>query len=126
MQYKKQQREFEFQLRKKGLNHLTVLTIDQCQGQEADYVILSLVQKPTRFLNKNRFNVALSRVRKRLYLIADRKEFKDASTNSSWESSMISKDLLQLSTQDADTDVSLNNGRDSNRSINDLLRDIRI
>ena len=38
----------------------SVLTIDQCQGQEADAVILSLVQKPTRFLTKNRLNVALS------------------------------------------------------------------
>lgn len=48
-----------------------VLTIDQCQGQEADAVILSLVRKPTKFLNRNRLNVALSRVRKRLYILVD-------------------------------------------------------
>ena len=50
-----------------------VLTIDQCQGQEADIVILSLVQKPTRFLTINRLNVALSRVRKRLFVLVDKK-----------------------------------------------------
>ena len=103
-----------------------VLTIDQCQGQEADYVILSLVQKPTRFLNKNRFNVALSRVRKRLYLLTDRKEFKDASTNSSWESSFIAKDLLQLSRKESDDDYLFGKDSDSNLSIYDLLRDIHI
>ena len=44
----------------------SVLTIDQCQGHESDAVILSLVRRPTRFLNLNRLNVA--RVRKRLYI----------------------------------------------------------
>jgi superfamily I DNA and/or RNA helicase len=40
----------------------------QCQGQEADLVILSLVRKPTIFLNKNRMNVDLSRTRKELII----------------------------------------------------------
>jgi len=45
-QYKNQQREFEFQLKdQKGVSKISVLTIDQCQGQEADAVILSLVQR---------------------------------------------------------------------------------
>lgn len=73
-----------------------VLTIDQCQGQEADTVILSLVQRPTRFLNKNRFNVALSRVRQNLYMLCDKKEFQQAARNSSWECNLLAKDLLQL------------------------------
>jgi superfamily I DNA and/or RNA helicase len=104
-QYKNQQREIEFQLRKKGYKHQNVLTIDQCQGQEADYVIWSLVQKPTRFLDKNRFNVALSRVRKRLYFVADKKEFQAASGNSNWDSHWIAKDVLQLSQNELDNGI---------------------
>jgi superfamily I DNA and/or RNA helicase len=76
---------------------IPILTIDQCQGQEADYVMLSLVQKPTRFLNKHRFNVALSRVRKRLYFITNRRDFTRASQDASWECNLIAKDLLDIS-----------------------------
>jgi superfamily I DNA and/or RNA helicase len=72
------------------------LTIDQCQGQEADIVIISLVQKPTRFLNKNRLNVALSRVREKLYFLADRRQFLEASRNTNWDCSPLARDLLQL------------------------------
>ena len=93
-QYKNQQREFEFQLKKADMDHYPVLTIDQCQGQEADLVILSLVQKPTSFLTKNRLNVALSRVRKRLYILVDVKEFKSAAKNSRCGSSFIINDLI--------------------------------
>ena len=51
---KNQQCEFEFQLKKqRGVSKISVLTIHQCQVQEADAVILSLVQRPTRFLNLN-------------------------------------------------------------------------
>lgn len=71
-----------------------VLTIDQCQGQEADAVILSLVQKPTRFLNKNRLNVALSRVRKKLYILVDKSSLRAACANSKWESAELASDLL--------------------------------
>ena len=96
-QYKKQQRLMEFELKKAGLpENINVLTIDQCQGQEADYVLLSLVQRPTRFLDKHRLNVALSRVRQRLYMIGSRSEFRIASQNSSWECCLIAKDLLEL------------------------------
>lgn len=86
----------QYQL-KRRLQHdgeINVLTIDQCQGQEADFVVLSLVQKPTKFLDKHRFNVALSRVRKRLYLLADRRRFVEASRDLSWDCSLLAKDLL--------------------------------
>lgn len=80
------------------------MTIDQCQGQEADVVIFSLVQRPTRFLDVNRLNVALSRVRKKLYMLTDQNEFRSASKNAKWDCSMIAKDLLKLSGQDEDYD----------------------
>jgi len=96
--YKNQQREFEFQLGRNELSkHATVLTIDQCQGQEADVVILSLVRKPTRFLTKNRLNVALSRVRKKIFVLVDRNEMKAAASIRSWESSPIASELLSSS-----------------------------
>lgn len=106
--YKKQQRELEFQfvkanLRKdkrisKGKEHdeIPILTIDQCQGQEADYVFLSLVQRPTSFLDKHRMNVALSRTRYRLFLLTNKTEFRKASLDSQWECNLIAKDLLRL------------------------------
>ena len=81
---------------------ISVLTIDQCQGQEADFVLLSLVQKPTRFLNKNRLNVALSRVRKKLFFVADQQQFRRASGNSSWDCSTIAIDLLEMAGDDID------------------------
>jgi hypothetical protein len=34
-----------------------------------------MVKKPTRFLTKNRLNVALSRVRQKLYILADQQDF---------------------------------------------------
>lgn len=76
------------------MDRYPVLTIDQCQGQEADLVILSLVQKPTSFLTKNRLNVALSRVRKRLYILVDVNELKSAAKNSRPEVSFIINDLI--------------------------------
>jgi superfamily I DNA and/or RNA helicase len=63
-------------------------------------VILSLVQKPTRFLTLNRFNVALSRVRKRLYFLTDRQEFQQAAGNENWECHLLAGDLLKLEGQD--------------------------
>jgi hypothetical protein len=97
LQYKKQQLEMQYQLKKKGMEEVSALSIDQCQGQEADFVLLSLVQRPTRFLDKHRFNVALSRVRKRLFLVTNLDEFREASENSSWDCSLLAKDLLKLS-----------------------------
>jgi superfamily I DNA and/or RNA helicase len=96
-QYKKQQRRIQFELKKQLAYEVPVLTIDQCQGQEADIVILSLVQKPTRFLDKHRLNVALSRVRQKLYMLVDRKDFVAASSNVKWDCHLIAKDLLKLS-----------------------------
>ena len=89
----------QYQLKRRGLNadgNIAILTIDQCQGQEADFVLLSLVQKPTRFLDKHRFNVALSRVRKRLYMVTSCSRFREASENSDWDCSLLAKDLLAL------------------------------
>ena len=77
--------------------HIQVLTIDQCQGQEADIVILSLVKKPTLFLNRNRLNVALSRVRKMLYLLVDEDQFRRAANpTTSWECKLLAHDLLAM------------------------------
>jgi superfamily I DNA and/or RNA helicase len=85
---------------------IKVLTIDQCQGQEADYVILSLVQKPTRFLDLNRLNVALSRVRKKLYFLADKRDFLAACNDKNWPCSLLGRDLLGLAGDDYDSDYS--------------------
>jgi superfamily I DNA and/or RNA helicase len=74
-----------------------VLTIDQCQGQEADFVICSLVQRPTRFLNMNRLNVALSRTRGKLVILGDKNEFRRAADNASWDGAKIAQDLLAAS-----------------------------
>lgn len=103
-QYKKQQRKMQYEFERNGYKDISVLTltIDQCQGQEADYVLLSLVQKPTRFLNKNRLNVALSRVRKMLYFVADKQQLQLASRNSSWDCSPIAMDLLEMAGDDID------------------------
>jgi superfamily I DNA and/or RNA helicase len=79
-----------------GIDSHKVLTIDQCQGQEADTVILSLVQKPTRFLNKNRLNVALSRVRQNLYFLTDKREFRKAAMDANWDCRLMANDILQL------------------------------
>jgi superfamily I DNA and/or RNA helicase len=78
-----------------GFPKSAVLTIDQCQGQEADVVVFSLVQKPTSFLNKNRLNVAMSRTKKKLIIVADRHEFRKASQNGNWGCSLIAKDILE-------------------------------
>lgn len=94
-QYKNQQREFEFQLKRlSSFLEVTVLTIDQCQGQEADAVILSLVRRPTRFLTLNRLNVALSRVKKRLYVLTDFKDLEQACRDTRWECALLAADLL--------------------------------
>ena len=76
------------------------MTIDQCQGQEADLVIFTLVQKPTRFLNKNRLNVAMSRTRKTLIVVGDRHEFRTASQNPSWDCALIAGDILSETRHD--------------------------
>lgn len=99
MQYKNQQREFEYQIdrsERKGLTiKASVLTIDRCQGQESDAVILSLVRRPTRFLNLNRLNVALSRVRRRLYVLGDFQDLQDACLNNKdWDGADLLADLL--------------------------------
>jgi superfamily I DNA and/or RNA helicase len=113
-QYKKQQRKLQYELKRSGFDEdrAPVLTIDQCQGQEADLVVLSLVQRPTRFLNKNRFNVALSRVRQNLFLLCDQKDFADAAKNLKWECALLAKDLLQLAASPLDGDDDSEGGDD--------------
>jgi hypothetical protein len=57
-------------------------------------VILSLVRRPTRFLTKNRLNVALSRVCKKLYVLTDFKDFRAASSDNNWECAGLASDML--------------------------------
>mmetsp|Transcript_3022 Transcript_3022/g.8731 ORF Transcript_3022/g.8731 Transcript_3022/m.8731 type:complete len:1063 (+) Transcript_3022:1610-4798(+) len=96
--YKNQQREFEFQMKRQGFTttgiETNVLSIDQCQGQEADAVILSFVKRPTPFLTINRLNVALSRVRKKLFVLTDFRDLRDACKNKQWECAGLAGDLL--------------------------------
>jgi len=96
LQYKKQQRKLQFCLKQTQEEFTAVLTIDQCQGQEADVVIISLVRKPTKFLNKNRLNVALSRVHKELYLLADKDALREASRWTDWGCNRLAEDLLEM------------------------------
>jgi hypothetical protein len=93
-----------FQLTKENSNRFPVLTIDQCQGQEADVVILSLVGKPTRFMNKNRLNVALSRVRQKLYFLVDKTLFREKARDTGWECDIMASDLLWV-TDDANNNL---------------------
>jgi superfamily I DNA and/or RNA helicase len=100
LQYKNQQREIQFQLKRASqrspinVPEDRILTIDQCQGQEADVVIFSLVQRPTRFLTKNRLNVALSRTKKELIILGDRNDFRNASQNEGWDCKFLAQDIL--------------------------------
>jgi superfamily I DNA and/or RNA helicase len=104
-QYKKQQRHLQYRFKQHFTKEISILTIDQCQGQEADIVLLSLVQKPTRFLTLNRFNVALSRVRKKLYLLADMKDFQQAARNEKWDCHLLARDLIEMGGgNDSDSD----------------------
>ena len=49
-----------------------IITFDQSQGIEADYIIISLTNsRPTKFLDFNRLNVTFSRAKKRVILLAD-------------------------------------------------------
>jgi hypothetical protein len=109
-QYKKQQRELQFKFRKHNCEDVPVLTIDQCQGKEADIVAISMVKKPTGFLNKNRLNVALSRVRRKLYFVADKNKFQEASLNSNWECFELAKDLLKLAADGDDSGIVAEDG----------------
>jgi superfamily I DNA and/or RNA helicase len=100
LQYKNQQREIKFQLKRASqrspinVPEDRILTIDQCQGQEADYVIFTLVQRPTRFLDKNRLTVALSRTKKELIILGDRNDFRQASENEDWDCKLLAQDIL--------------------------------
>ena len=67
-----------------------------------------MVRRPTRFLTKNRFNVALSRVRQTLYFLADRKLFREASRDSGWDCSLLAQDLLGMSVGNINRDIDYN------------------
>jgi superfamily I DNA and/or RNA helicase len=98
--YKKQQRAIQSKLLiSLSLKNIPVMTIDQCQGQEADIVFISLVSKPTKFLNKNRLNVAMSRMREKLYLLADEVGFRRACEDLTWDASFLAKRILTLKEQ---------------------------
>jgi hypothetical protein len=58
---------------------LEVCTLDSCQGREADVVIISLVKgRTTTFLdNPKRWNVALTRAKRALYVVGDIEVFLD-------------------------------------------------
>lgn len=58
-------------------NRLRIMTVDACQGSEADWVFLSTVRcnksKKIGFLeNKNRANVAISRAREKLVIVGSK------------------------------------------------------
>lgn len=56
-----------------GTLDVEVCTLDRCQGREADYVFISLVRnRSTSFLDApKRWNVALTRAKKGLFLVGD-------------------------------------------------------
>lgn len=58
--------------------------------------MLSLVRKPTRFLTKNRLNVAMSRTRKVLYFICDKEDFRSKALEKKWECSSMALGILEL------------------------------
>jgi hypothetical protein len=67
--------ELQFQFERRIAN-VPVLTIDQCQGRKR--TLLQLVwSRSQRFRFKNRLNV--SRVRRKLYFVADMNKFEEAS-----------------------------------------------
>jgi hypothetical protein len=73
--YRQQRDLLQEELRRVGAAaaEVTVCTVDGAQGQEADVVIISLVKaKPSRFLDKRRLCVMLSRARRTLVLVGDR------------------------------------------------------
>ncbi|GKY95983.1 hypothetical protein MPSEU_000558800 [Mayamaea pseudoterrestris] len=107
--YKHQQRLLQHTFSKHFTKEIPILTIDQCQGQEADIVLISLVQKPTSFLTLNRLNVALSRVRKRVYLVVDMEDFRQAARNVKWDCHLLANDLIEIATggNESDSDDSL-------------------
>tara|TARA_Y100000389_G_scaffold203006_1_gene250074 strand:- start:7708 stop:10047 length:2340 start_codon:yes stop_codon:yes gene_type:complete len=54
----------------------TVMTLDQCQGHEADYIFVSLVkQNPTSFLTPKRTCVLISRAKFQLVLFGNRQNY---------------------------------------------------
>jgi DNA polymerase III delta prime subunit len=56
-----------------GSLKVDVLTLDSCQGREAEYVFISLVRsRATQFLDMpNRWNVALTRAKRAMFLVGD-------------------------------------------------------
>lgn len=58
------------------LPRAVVMTLDQCQGHEADFVAVSLVKKnPTNFLSDKRTCVLISRAKKQLIMFGNRQNY---------------------------------------------------
>lgn len=51
-----------------------IVTIDSSQGNQADIVIISMVRSPTKFLNKRRINVMLTRYIDKMYIFAEKEK----------------------------------------------------
>lgn len=68
--------------------------METCGGQEADAVILSLVTKPNPYLTINRFTVALTRARKKLFVLTDFSAFHEASRDRNWDCAGLASDML--------------------------------
>ena len=75
--YREQLKEIKLQADKSGQflsvdDSERIITVDQSQGMEADYVIISLTNsRPTKFLDSHRLNVMLSRARCGVVMLAD-------------------------------------------------------
>lgn len=58
------------------LPNATIMTLDQCQGHESDYVAVSLVKSvPTKFLSDKRTCVLISRAKKQLIMFGNRQNY---------------------------------------------------
>ena len=71
---------------KKGLHNITVYTVDSCQGDEKDFLILSFVRANTQnaigFIdNPKRLNVALTRAKYSLIMLGNAKTLKNSNSD---------------------------------------------
>ena len=111
--YKEQKRLLDRELESVDLSALPITvescTLDSCQGKEADYVMLSLVRnRASNFLdNPKRWNVALTRAKKGLFIVGDINAYLDDASRNLEEArrrgepplmSLLSRVLMELNT----------------------------